>query len=380
MAFIESFWAATLASPIYILSFVAVLSVVVFIHEMGHFLVGRWCGVAIDAFSLGMGPELAHIVDRKGTRWRLAAFPIGGYVKFHGDMNGASMPDPKAIDAMPAAEHALTFAAQPVWKRAAIVAAGPVANFLLAIVIFSGLFMIYGKRMQLPRVQRVIEQSAAAEAGLKAGDLIVSIDGQPIETFIDMQRVVQRSSGLPLQIIVRRPEGEAQVTATPRTGEIPSVAGKQRVGVLGVEASSDPADVRTERFGPIASVKLAVGETWSIVAQTGSYIGGIFVGRESADQMTGALGIAKISGEMAKIGVSAVVNLIAFLSVSIGLMNLLPVPLLDGGHLLYYGVEALQGRPMSQRVQEAGFRIGIAFVAALMLFATFNDLKHLVRG
>ena len=364
----------------YIVPFLFVLSLVVFFHEFGHFLVGRWCGVEIDAFSIGFGPEIFGFVDRKGTRWRLGALPLGGYVKFHGDANGASVPDAAAIASMPEAERAVSFSAQKVWKRALIVVAGPVANFVLAFIIFSGVFFIYGRGVLAPRIATVMPGEAAATAGFQSGDLIVSIDGTPIASWEDMQRIVQVSSGVPLTFAVRRGNADVTIVATPRSRVINTPFGKNRTGLLGVTASTDPHDWHVVHYNIVDSIKNGSSETWFLVARTGEFVGGIFEGRESAGQISGPMGIARVSAEAAKMGFSALLWLAAVLSVSIGLINLVPVPLLDGGHLLYYSVEVLRGRPMSERAQELGFRVGLGLVVALMLFATFNDILHLRRG
>lgn len=367
----------------YLVPFVFVLTVVVFFHELGHFLVGRWCGVKVDAFSIGFGPELWAFEDRKGTRWRIAAIPLGGYVKFHGDANGASVPDPERIEAMPEAERKVTFFSQPVWKRAAIVLAGPVANFILAIVIFSVLFATYGRVILTPRVASVVSGGAAEKAGFVAGDLVVSIDGQPIESFAKMQEVVSSSTGKPLTIVVRRADKDVALEATPQLREVETALGKTKIGMLGLQASTDPADQREERYGPLESVVLAVDETWTVVERTGGYLAGLIAGREGTDQLSGPIGIAQVSGQMAKaidkVGLSPLFNLIAILSISIGLLNLMPVPLLDGGHLLFYGIEAARGRALAERTQEYAFRVGLAMVCTLMVFSTYNDLARLVR-
>ncbi len=367
----------------YIVPFIFVLTVVVFFHELGHFLIGRWCGVKVDAFSIGFGPELWGFEDRKGTRWRVAAIPLGGYVKFHGDANGASVPDPERIQAMPEDERKVTFFGQPVWKRAAIVLAGPVANFILAIVIFSVLFASYGRVVLMPKVASVVSGGAAEKAGFAAGDLVLSIDGQPIDSFAKMQEVVSSSTGKPLTIVVRRADKDVTLEATPQLREVETALGKTKVGMLGLQASTDPADQREERYGAVESVVLAVDETWTVVERTGSYLGGLLAGREGTDQLSGPIGIAQVSGQMAKaidkVGLSPLFNLIAILSISIGLLNLMPVPLLDGGHLLFYGIEAVRGRALAERTQEYAFRVGLAMVCTLMVFSTYNDLARLVR-
>lgn len=366
----------------YVVPFVVVLSIVVFIHELGHFLVGRWCGVQVDAFSIGFGPELFARVDRHGTRWRVAAIPLGGYVKFHGDANGASVPDPESVAAMPEAERAVTFAAQPVWKRSAIVFAGPFANFILAIVIFTGIFSVYGRTILAPRVGSVVAGGAGEAAGFKAGDLILTIDGAPIPSFTRMQEIVSSSAETPLLFVVRRGDEEVRIPATPAWRAVSSAVGKVRIGMLGLKASTAPADVREERYSPLAALGLAVEETWSVVERTGTYVSGLISGRESTDQLSGPIGIAQISGEMAqaatRVGLAPFLNLIALLSVSVGLLNLFPVPLLDGGHLLFFGIEAVRGKALNDRAQEMAFRVGLAMVGTLMIFSTYNDLSRLI--
>jgi regulator of sigma E protease len=362
----------------YIVPFIFVLSLVVFIHELGHFLVGRWCGVKVDAFSLGFGPELFSFTDRKGTRWRIAALPLGGYVKFHGDANGASMTDDEAAETMSAAERSVTFFGQPVAKRAAIVAAGPIANFLLAIVIFAGTFYVYGRAVLLPRIDQVQAGSPAEIAGFKPGDMVISIGGKPVESFNDLQRIVSTSDGA-LSFRVERAGRELDLVATPRRTEINTPFGKTRAGVLGISANGANENWSHKDFGLIESAWLGVHETWFVVERTGSYLAGLVLGRESADQLSGPIRIAEVSGEMAKIGFAALLNLAAILSISVGLLNLMPVPLLDGGHLLYYAFEAVRGRALNQKVQEFGFRVGMTLVGALMVFATYNDIARIAR-
>ncbi len=368
---------ALYSAGIYIVPFVLVLTIVVFFHELGHFIVGRLCGIRVDAFSIGFGPELFAFMDRKGTRWRIAALPLGGYVKFHGDANGASMADDAAISGMPESERAVTFAAQPIWKRAATVAAGPIANFILAIVVLTGVFWVNGRDILIPRVNGVVHGSAADVAGFRAGDLVLEIDGQPVKSFLDLQRIVTASPDQPLSFLVDRNGQNIQIAATPRLQEVKTPIGKSRVGQLGIEAGGRREDWRTERYGVVDSVRLAVGETWGVVSQTAGYLGKLAIGRESSDQLSGPAGLAQVSGEMAKLGLAAVLNLLAILSVSIGLLNLAPVPLLDGGHLLFYLIEAVQGRALNERAQEIGFRIGIAVVGGLMVVATYNDIARL---
>ena len=365
----------------YVVPFLFVLSLVVFFHELGHFLVARLCGVRVLTFSIGFGPELAGFNDRYGTRWKIAAIPLGGYVKFFGDENAGSAPDASRLHTMNAGERALSFHFQPVWKRAAIVIAGPLANFVLAIAIFAAIFMIFGKQTMSARVDTVQSDSAAAAAGFAPGDIVLSIDGQPIDNFADMQRIVSDSAGRTLAIGVDRNGTQLVLKATPALKEVKDNFGNvHRIGILGISRSMAPGDVKYEPVSPILAIWLGGQETWFVVDRTLSYIGGVVVGREAADQLGGPIRIAQISGQVATIGFAALVHLAAVLSVSIGLLNLFPIPLLDGGHLLFYGIEAVRGRPLSERAQEVGFRIGLAIVVMLMIFATFNDIVHLTTS
>ena len=362
----------------YAIPFLFVLTVVVFFHELGHFWVARRCGVKIDAFSVGFGPELLGFNDRHGTRWKLCAIPLGGYVRFHGDDSAASTPDLKALEKMDEAEKRISFFHQPVRNRAAIVSAGPIANFILAVVIFSTIFMIYGRQVTTPRIDSIQPASAAAEAGLQPGDLVLTIDGRAVANFSDMQRVVSGSPGVPLRIVVQRDNREVLVTATPRLQEIKDNFGNShRIGLLGISRATSREEVVTERYGPIQAVQLGVAETYFVVERTLSYVGGLITGREATDQLGGPIRIAQISGQVASISFAALLHLTAVLSVSIGLLNLFPVPLLDGGHLVFYAIEAIRGKPLSERAQEYGFRVGLALVVMLMLFATWNDIMHL---
>jgi regulator of sigma E protease len=365
----------------YLVPFLFVLTIVVFFHELGHFLVARWCGIRVLVFSLGFGPEIAGFNDRHGTRWKISAVPLGGYVKFLGDENAASAPDHAAAARMSESEKKDSFIGQPVRSRAAVVAAGPIANFILAVVIFAGIFTFVGKQTATARVDAVQPQSAAAAAGFKPGDLVLSIDGTKIGSFSDMQRIVSVSSGETLKIVVERDGQPVSLTATPELREVKDNFGNvHRLGVLGISRSMKPGDIKTHKVGPLTAVVMGVQETWFVVDRTLSYIGGVFAGREAADQLGGPIRIAQVSGEVATAGFTALLHLTAVLSVSIGLLNLFPIPLLDGGHLLFYGIEAARGRPLSERAQEVGFRIGLAIVVMLMIFATFNDILHLATS
>jgi regulator of sigma E protease len=365
----------------YLVPFLFVLTIVVFFHELGHFLIARWCGIKVLTFSLGFGPEIIGFNDRYDTRWKISAVPLGGYVKFFGDDNAASVPDHAAAAVMTEAEKKDSFIHKPVRSRAAVVAAGPIANFILAIAIFAGVFMTVGKQTTSARVDAVQAGSAAQMAGFKAGDLVLAINGDKIDNFADMQRVVSVSAGEPLNVEVERGGVHLTLKATPELKELKDNFGNvHRLGVLGISRSMQPGDIKTEKAGPLQAVVMGAQETWFVVDRTLSYIGGVFTGREAADQLGGPIRIAQVSGQVATAGFVALIHLTAVLSVSIGLLNLFPIPLLDGGHLLFYGIEAARGRPLSERAQEVGFRIGLAIVVMLMIFATFNDILHLATS
>ena len=365
----------------YIVPFLFVLTIVVFFHELGHFLVARWAGVRVLTFSLGFGPELAGFNDRHGTRWKISAIPLGGYVKFFGDDTEASTPSTEALASMSPEEQAGSFHHKKVGPRAAIVAAGPIANFILAIVIFTCLFTFFGKPSTTARVDKIEANSAAAAAGFQVGDVVTVIDGKTIGSFSDMQRVVGTHAGDQLAFTVKRGDSTVQLRGTPELREVKDPFGNaHRLGVMGITRATAPGDVVTERVDPATAFWLGIKETWFVVDRTFAYIGGVFTGREAADQVGGPLRIAQISGQVATIGLAALIHLAAVLSISIGLLNLFPVPLLDGGHLLFYAVEAARGRPLSNRAQEMGFRIGLGLVLMLMVFATYNDILHLAAS
>jgi regulator of sigma E protease len=365
----------------YVVPFLFVLTIVVFFHELGHFLMARACGIRILVFSIGFGPEIAGFNDRYGTRWKISAVPLGGYVKFFGDDNAASVPDKAAAAAMTEAEKKDSFIFQPVRSRAAVVAAGPIANFVLAIAIFAIIFTTVGRQTTSARVDSVQAGSAAQVAGFQPGDLGLTINGEKIESFSDMQRIVSINAGEPLTIEVDRGGVQMALKAVPQLKELKDNFGNvHKLGVLGISRSMAPGDIKTEKVGPLRGIVMGAQETWFVVDRTMAYIAGVFAGREAADQLGGPIRIAQVSGQVATAGFAALFHLTAVLSVSIGLLNLFPIPLLDGGHLLFYVIEAIRGRPLSERAQEFGFRIGLAIVVMLMIFATFNDILHLATS
>ncbi|MDP3545241.1 MAG: RIP metalloprotease RseP [Phreatobacter sp.] len=362
-----------------IIPFLFVLTVVVFFHELGHFWVARRNGVRVEVFSIGFGRELVGFNDRHGTRWKLCAIPLGGYVKFYGDADAASTPDFETASAMTEQQRSESFFHKSLGQRAAIVAAGPIANFILAIVIFAGVFTLFGKPITSPRVETIVAGSAAEKAGFQPGDLVLSIGGRPIESFSDMQRIVGSSAGDTLAISVQRDGRQVDLTAVPTVFEFKDrFGGTHRIGRLGISRSNQPGDTQIRRYDPFTATWMGVKETWFVVERTFAYLGGVIMGTQSADQLGGPIRIAQVSGEAAQIGFVALLSLAALISVSIGLLNLFPIPMLDGGHLVFYAIEAVRGRPMSERSQEMAFRFGLALVLMLMIFATWNDIRGLV--
>ena len=362
----------------WVIPFLFVLTVVVFIHELGHFLVARWCGVTVKVFSIGFGPEIFGFYDRKGTRWRVSWIPLGGYVKFIDDENVASASGRKAFEALPEEDRKRSFQGKTLAQRAAIVAAGPVANFILAIVIFTAIFSVFGERTTAAKVDAVTPGSAAARAGFQPGDRVTSIDGTEIDNFMAMQRIVSMSPEQKLHFVVDRNGNNVELDATPERKEITDRFGNtMRIGLLGIQRSASPGDWTLERHNPATAFVMAIKKCYFIVSSTFGYLYNVIIGREKADQLGGPLRIAQLSGQIATLGLVDILNWIGVISVSIGLINLFPIPMLDGGHLLFYGIEGVRGRPLSDVTQEIGFRIGLAFVLMLMIFATWNDLIHL---
>lgn len=448
--------------------FLGVLTAVVFIHELGHFLVARWCGVTVTTFSIGFGPELFGFNDKHGTRWRFAAVPLGGYVKFSDDDNAASVPSAEAQARMTPEQRAGSFHAKPVWQRAAVVAAGPIANFILAIIIYAIVNMTVGVRTTVARIDEVTPGKPAAAAGMQAGDVITAINGWSIESFDEVVRKVASEPDLPLAFTLDRAGRTVNVTVTPVGTSIPDgFGGSYRIGDIGI-ASRTPAIIGmvtpglpaeragfksgdvvtaidgvpvkwfedlvrivskatdkelvfdivrdgkplqlraipvprvqkdaqgnvTERrpiigvgrtgpepvaVGPVEAVRLGVRETWATITSTVGGISAIVSGRQSADQMGGPVMMAEVTAKVSELGVEALLKWIAFVSANIGFLNLLPIPVLDGGHLLFYAIEAIRRKPLNERFQEVGFRIGIALVLMLMIYVNLNDLMRVWR-
>jgi regulator of sigma E protease len=363
----------------YIVPFLLVLTLIVFVHEMGHYLAGRWSGIGITAFSVGFGPELVGFTDRRGTRWKLSAIPLGGYVKFLGDDDPASIPDYESVSALPEEVRKRTFLGAALWKRAVTVAAGPIANFVLAIAIFAVMFAIYGRQIADPIVAEVRPGSAAEEAGVRPGDLLVALDGSKVDTFDDVRRYVSVRPETKIVVTVRRAGEDIDLPMVPKRTEITDQFGNRvELGLIGIVTNQETGNFRIVHYGPLEAVGQGALQSWYIVTGTFDYLSNLLTGRMKADQLGGPIRVAQASGQMATLGVAAVLQLAAVLSVSIGLLNLMPVPVLDGGHLMFYAVEAVRGRPVGPGAQEIAFRIGMALVLMLMVFATWNDISMLL--
>nr|WP_295108130.1 M50 family metallopeptidase [uncultured Caulobacter sp.] len=381
---------------IFILSTVFVLSVVVTIHELGHYWAARACGVAIDCFSLGFGPPLFSWRDKRGVEWRIASIPLGGYVRFSGDENAASVPDQDNLDAMREsivrregeAGVAKYFHFKPVWQRAIIAAAGPISNFILAILIMAVFLVMVGTPQRAATVNGVVPGGAAQVAGFKKGDVIVAADGRKIGTFQDLQGYVSLRANLPIKFTVTRGQQQVQLTATPRLVEInDKITGRMKTGQLGIE---NAGVTQFKRSSVLSAIPDATVEVWGMIKTIGFYLGRLVTGQLPADQISGLIGIGHTAGAVTKASAQGAPDaatmalrvfissmlLIASLSVSIGFMNLLPIPVLDGGHLLMYAYEAIAKRPLRADFQAAGFRAGLALILGFMLFAAWNDLNR----
>lgn len=386
----------------YILPFLIIISVIIAIHELGHFWAARACGVAIDRFSLGFGKPILAKTDKHGVEWRIGWLPLGGYVRFAGDSNDASLPDANELEHLrqqinerlgPGAEKRF-YHFKPVWQRAIIAAAGPAANFVLAILLLTIFFSVIVETRVLPRVGGVMPNSAAAAAGFQPGDLIRSAYGKPITGFDQMQRVVLLHAGDPIPFEVERNGRVIRLVATPSRKAIkdPVTGSETRMGQLGLWSSQRPEDLQRVTYTPIEAFGASFTTIADVMDNTFTYLGRVFTGRESGDQLNGVIGMAQASGAIVKATVAEpqkdmfqtvgrlvmqMAFMAALVSVGIGLVNLLPIPMLDGGHLMFYAYEAVARRPVAASIQEASYRVGLALVASLMLFAAWNDLQRL---
>jgi regulator of sigma E protease len=343
-------------------AFVVVLGVLVFVHELGHYLAARWRGVRVETFSIGFGRAITSWTDRSGTVWKLAWLPLGGYVKLHGQERPQDVAEDVRSNWIPGQ----TFHDKTVLSRAIVVAAGPIANFSLAMVLFAALFIAIGEPVALPVVGAVLPDSAASRAGLMVNDRIVSIAGDSIATFEDLQHSVTMHPGEMLKMTIRRDGADQQLDVTTESRE----SGGHKVGLLGIRGGA----VEYRHVSVPAALLGGVTQTWTITKETFTGLAQMISGTRGTEELGGPLRIAQLSGQVAQLGVASLVSFIAVLSVNLGLINLFPVPVLDGGHLVFYLAEALRGRPLPQRAQEYGFRAGLAFLACLFVFATWNDL------
>lgn len=440
-----------------ILPFLVVLGVVIFVHEYGHYIVGRWCGIHAEEFSLGFGKELFGWTDRRGTRWRVSLLPLGGYVRFKGDADAASAPDPDSVRDLTAEERRSTLQGAPLWARALTVAAGPGANFLLSFLLFAFLAMALGAPSNDPRLGDVAADGQAGGAGLRAGDEILSVDGLPVHSFFgfveqmferegeprtvvvrrdgrdetlfvafnrpprvdnlrpggpaqlacvrpgdvvvkidetpitsfsDLQRIVSASEGRPLELTLERVEpGEGPrlltVTVTPEVAETidPATNTPSKRLLIGVSANIDLGlEPELATVGPLGAMEAGVAGLWRVIGGTFGYIGAWVSGDADGSSLRGPIGIAQASGETAQAGVLAFISFIAMVSTAIGLINLFPIPILDGGHLVFYAIEAVRGRPLGERWIEAGMKVGLAAILLLLVFATLNDVPRWFAG
>ncbi len=359
-----------------VIPFLIVLTIIVFVHELGHYLVARWNGIAVETFSIGFGPELAGFNDKNGTRWKISAIPLGGYVKFLGDMNAASVPDfehqQATIDPKTRSE---MFQFKNVWQRISVVMAGPVANIIFTFVILYGLLVGLGRYSLEATIDDVEVGSPAEISGLMADDRVLAVDGYNVRSFSDFQRLIATSPDA--DVVVRVERAGMPLDVAVRTGEVERTdqfGNTTKIGYLGVVREATQEDVIFVRPGPIEAVFITFEEMVLIVDRSFEFLGRIFVGKDDVDQLGGPVKIAKISGEAASIGIFTLVSLMALLSLNIGIFNLLPIPMLDGGHLVYYIFEVVRGKPLSQKAQEIGFRFGLIFVLSLMVFVTTNDV------
>ncbi|MBS0471370.1 MAG: site-2 protease family protein [Proteobacteria bacterium] len=355
-------------------AFLLLITVVVFFHELGHYTVARLFNVRVETFSIGFGRAITSWTGKEsGTRWKIGWIPLGGYVQFLGDADGASTPDREAAARMTPEERAVAFPFKPLWQRALIVLAGPVTNFILAVVILTGVYMVQGQTILPPVVGLIVPHSAAEAAGFKINDRIVSIDGVPVRGYREVVEVVSMSAGMRLPIVVERGDAHLLLYATPReTVDDDGLGNKVHVGKLGI----GPGKVEPihDSLGPIAAVGASFREIGDTLTMTWR---GLTHSSAGAGQLSGIIGTTKLAGQVAAVSFVGLIHLIALLSVSVGLVNLFPIPLLDGGHLLYYACEGVLGRPLGERAQDVGFRLGLAVVLGIFLLAAWNDIVRL---
>jgi regulator of sigma E protease len=354
-------------------AFIVILTIIVFIHEFGHYYIAKRCGVKIESFSIGFWKEIWGFNDKSGTRWKFCILPLGGYVKMYGDDTAASTPDGEKLKEMTEAEKKQAFHFKPVWQRFLIVLGGPLANYILAIAIFAGFFMFYGRPETTPEIGKIMEKSAAEEAGLKIGDVVVEFDGKEIKRFEDIRMIATMNPDVKLPIKVTREGAEVDLFITPKLSETKDIFGDVvKVGLIGIASGK----VVYEKLGFTKAITSSVNEAYTMSVHTLEALGQMITGKRPADQISGVLRIADYSGKSVDQGLQTVIWFMAILSLNLGLINLMPVPMLDGGHLVFYTLEGIFRRPIPEKIQEQFFRVGFVLLVSLMVFATFNDLKH----
>jgi regulator of sigma E protease len=357
----------------YALPFLVVISVVVFVHEFGHYWVARRCGVKIETFSIGFGHEIFGWTDRRGTRWKVSWLPFGGYVKMFGDGSAASTPD-SSVHTMSDEEKRVAFYHQHVDKRMAVVVAGPASNYLFAIVVLAVLFMFQGQPYSPADISSVTDGGVAAKTGLMPGDHVVAVDNYVVDRFEDIKRIVSLNAGTPIPLQITRNGVAMDFTITPEVvSTTDRFGGEHKVGRIGIMSEK----LEYKKWPPLKAVKQAVLETWNLTSGTLKAMGQMVMGTRGTEELGGPLRIAELSGHVAEDGVVSLIWFMAVISINLGLINLFPVPLLDGGHLVFYLCERIRGRPLHQNIQEVGARVGVFLVLTLMVFATWNDLVHL---
>jgi len=358
-------------------SFIFIISVIVFIHEFGHFIVARWCGVKVDQFAIGFGKELFGFNDKYGTRWKFCLVPMGGYVKMFGDRNAASIPDDEMISNMSAADKKVSFIAKSVYQRMAIVVAGPVANFILAIVIFTFMFSIRGERSVLPIIDEVLKESAAEISGLKVDDEILFVGEKKIDNFSALAGIIAiTKEGDVLDFKIRRNHKVLDIKVIPKMKLRKDIFGEEvKIPTVGISASQ----IIDRELNILQAFGKANQETYTISTAIFRAIGELVTGKRSVKELGGPIKIAKYSGKTVSAGFWMVIWFMAMISINLGVMNLLPIPVLDGGHLFYYIIEMVKGSPLKKSVQEIGYRVGFALMISLMLLTTFNDISGLIN-
>lgn len=365
----------------YAWSFMVIISVIVFVHEFGHYIVARWCGVKVETFSIGFGREIWGYTSRKsGTRWKLSLLPFGGYVKMFGDAGAASTADTEAIALMTEEEKKVSFHHKPLWAKALVVAAGPAFNFMLTIAVFTYFIFTVGIASTEPVVGEVLKGSAAAEAGIHAGDRILSIDGKKMERFNDIPAYIITNTGTEVTLLIERKGKQRSLTLTPRIVEEKDMLGNSsKRPLIGLKSNQ----ITRESVGFGQALVEAVKSTYNMCASSLKVLGQMLTGKRSVEELKGPVGIAKMSGQVTQAGdtmpetLRMILWFVALLSANLGMVNLFPVPMLDGGHLVYYGIEAMRGRPMAERYMEFGYRMGFVLLMTLMGFTLFNDLRQL---